>query len=299
MSKVVMDIYSAVFFVRDCQKRTEPNSDTWHTIENIILCDQIILDDDGANMLGIKDFLEENYPGVFQFENLLRGTEYEFTNKNAEEECFYYIYHDRKTESFLNRAVGYLDAAQKHNVYWSLHPSRAAHLKKALQVSPNLPPASQFVEYVDDKMSQSDAVRIIGYDVNVPPVVDQVVLLRAKEGIPLNEAIYQIREADHTKQFRKWAGQLDEALLHKTRSNVMKVQEALVEIDQVCKEWVYKHVGSGVLYKKRKISLRELPFGIGAILKVVDSGQFVINDPILIPEKPHLLFLNDLYCADN
>lgn len=298
MSKIVMDIYSALFFVENCKKGTEPNSDTWHTIENIILCDQIILDDAGANMLGIKDFLERTYPGVFQFENLLNGTEYEFTDKKVKNEESYYKHPERITKGFLDRAQGYFNAARKLGVYWSLHPSRAAHLKKALKVSPSLPPASQFVERFDDKMSQSDAGNIIGFDVNVPPVVDKVVWLGVKKGIPLDEAIWQIREADHTKKFRKWAGQLDEALLHKLRPSLMQEQKALAEIDEVCKEWVCD-IGSGVLYKKRKISLREIPFGIGAILKVIDSGEFVINDPILTPEKPHLLFLNDLYSADN
>lgn len=49
-----------------------------------------------------------------------------------------------------------------------------------------------------------------------------------------------------------------------------------------------------VRYRRRKINFTKIPL-IGKVLESIGMGEITISDPIIMPDVPHLLFINELY----
>lgn len=291
MTRILTDVFSIVC-LREAERVSALSIDlmdsgVFNLLQNIVLCDEILVDSSGPRLWNL-DLFCNRFEGVFTF------IEEDSSTINSEKNLLNLSVGDT-SDGFLERTQYYLDCARKHNVYLTLHPERERHLRSIIKEDRPQHAAQIAVDYLDREIGNTTAAEYSGIDFAVPPVAEYVVSFCKKNKVDLITGISEIRGNKHALIFRKWCSELDEALVdgRKGRSSVANAQKLLKEMDKVSTGWA-TDIERYVKYVPRELSLRKI-WGIGSLLEATGFSKIQVNDPVLTPKTPHLLFLNDLY----
>lgn len=291
MTRILTDVFSIVC-LREAERQPVPSvelidSGVFNLLQNIVLCDEILVDSSGLRLWKLDLFCN-------RFESVFTFIEEDSSTTNSEINLLK-LGIGEASDGFFERTQYYLDCARKHNVYLTLHPEREQHLRSIIKKDRPQHAAQIAVDYLDREMGNSTAAEYSGIDFAVPPVAEYVVSFCKKNKVDLITGISEIRSNKHALTFRKWCSELDETLVdgRNGRSSVANVQKLLKEVDKVSTGWAID-IERYVKYVPRELSLSKI-WGIGSLLEATGLSKIQVNDPVLNPKTPHLLFLNDLY----
>jgi hypothetical protein len=197
----------------------------------------------------------------------------------------------------LSRAHYYLELASELGVPLVVDPVRSRYFDLLFrQVKKNLKDAPEKIIARFDSAVFQPAVEedLISVNLSIPPVVEHVLRLAKKKRASLRDAILEVRESKHARDFRNWCS-VFVSHAEGGRPGAKKQSEMLKEVDEVCRMW-RDDEQEGVKYITRKLNLEHLP-RIGGVLKAFNMHETItIKDPVLRPKKKYsyFLFLNDL-----
>lgn len=285
MSEVLTDLYS-LFSFKYLYDRKSKNFDSekyakcFHLIENLVLCDKVVVEKNGLYHHGLKRVYSE-FPDAFRL----------IEDKRLYEKTPYETIH--MSNDFSQRANVYAEVAKENDIYYSPHPERERVLTGIVNRYVEMTTKS-VIEQFDQKIIESQDGVISNIDVKIPPVVEHVIYFSKAQNISISESINEIRYSKNGVAFRRYFADLDGEMKSLSPRKKLPAQQKLCkELDQLYGEWL-NDMNSEVRYRKRKIKLAKIPI-IGKILESVGMSEININDPIIFPGKPHLLFINDLY----
>lgn len=262
-------------------------------IENLVVCDKLIVDAEGIGDWGLRRFCE-GFGGAFE---LLNESPSDRNFPLAAIRSLYTVPHPDApdgTERILARTHHYAELAKSLDAYLCLHPSRIEYLYNNFGWKDKPTTAKLVISHLDQKITQSDAGKMAEIDLRTPPILESVLRFKARESVELPIAINEIRASKNAIAFRKWCSEIDNELRGCSgRSAIPIMQKLIGELDSVAEAWE-KDLNLHVHYKRRTISLKKI-WGIGSLLEAVGLSEFEINDPVILQSKQHLLFLNDLY----
>lgn len=286
MSNVLTDLYS--MFVFSCiyerkvkQNDISINSDCFPLIENLVLCDKIVLESNGVKHHGLQNVCSQFPDAITYIEDI------NLYEKNTNEET-QFVGND-----FNKRGLVYANLARKHGIYYSPHPIRDKVLSEEITKYIERTATSVIQEF-DQRFSETQSGEISNVNVKIPPIVEHVLYFSKAQNISISESINEIRNSKNARMFREHFNALDFELRNLSpRKKIAVYQPIFSEIDKLCSIWE-ADMDAEVKYRKREIKLAKIPIA-GKVLESIGIGNILINDPILFSSSPHLLFINDLY----
>ncbi len=302
MSIVLLDTYSIVTLKETLIEKTYQRDIRYlekvsSLIQNLVLCDKVLLDGERAREWDVVDVCNEFHDAFELIESeIINETdisvELSLLRLVSIEAYDSYAVSKRNYERL--RIEQYIALARKLGVYLCLHPDRAGKLRTVLG-KPNRPPSSELaIAHFDERFAATDVAQYAGVDVTLPAVVEYVMTFATANKVDLPTAVSEIRGSKNAIRFRERCRKIDEELAgFSGRASVHALQKLIREIDELTSKWE-KDLDEGVKYTRREISLRKV-WGIGAVLESMGLGIFTIKDPIISSNHADLLFLNDLY----
>ncbi len=286
MSEVLVDLYTIFEFDWFYDQKVKDSAEVvfrenFSLIENLILCDKLVVESNGVSYHRLSKicntfsdsfrFIEDNrlYDRT-SFENtVIVGTDID------------------------QRGLVYADVANENEIYYSPHPEREKLLTNTIQQYVDKTAVS-VIEQFDQKFNESRSGVVANINVQIPPIVEHVLFYAKAQNITVAESINEIRNSKNATLFRNYFSDLDAELKELSpRKKIPVYQKLFQEINHLCVIWE-QDMDSEVLYKKRNINLTRIPI-LGKLFDLAGLGEVTINDPILLANKQHLLFINDLY----
>lgn len=280
MPKVLTDTFSIITFAgmqndfpgKQCGTKFNRIN---HVIENLILCDEIILNVDGVNRNNLSTFCSK-------FSDLIRLIEVPSLAKD-----------DAEVSKNSTRALKYLNVSADLGVYYSPHPSREIYISDVVSKYTKQV-ASKIISYVDNKIFSAEIDGFAKVDIFLPPILEHVISFSVKNNMSISDSILEIRNSRNAKIFREYCSNLDDELSHSLPRKQIKIYKSLLnDLNSLCDKWK-NDLDDGVKYKKRKISLAKIPY-IGRLLEVAGIDGCIVKDPMLTKKEKYFLFLNELY----
>ena len=193
----------------------------------------------------------------------------------------------------VDRAFLYLKASNELGLYYAPHPTRDKYISQT--VYNNIESSDKkIIEYFDNRICTSEFGNFANIDLRIPPILEHVISFAKKNKKNLSDSILEIRNSKNAIAFRNYCSSLDKELLrHSPRKKIHIYQSLFKDIDQLSAKWK-DDLREGVAYKQRRINMTKI-FGLGRIFDILGIKEISIKDPIILKEKKHLLFINDLY----
>jgi hypothetical protein len=216
----------------------------------------------------------------------------------------------QNTQKTALRAHYYLELSRHLGLYYSPHPSRAAYFRELLEKKRSTGEvAESFSSVAVEAVQLMDKAQRAAHDkyslsyVNftIPPVAEYVAKLSVQKNATLVDAVFEVRESDRAKEFRKWSGERNRVIAG-GRSGLREQKSVLTKLETTCQAWA-SDLAEGVTHRKRKITWGELPW-LGSVIKTLEIDKLLglvgwetkeVKDPVLWVDQPYLVFLNDLY----
>lgn len=285
MTEILTDVFS---LIRLQQLRSNDNlsieqiQHVAHTIENLVLCDRLVVERTRADEYGIfaeLKSLHECLKGIEAPPNFHRN--YGESDQGLRD----------VTARFDARTMDYVNLSNELEVYLSLDPLRHPRLQGLASLDG--PTAHEVVQRFHRKLASGDAGTLARINVDAPPVL-QAVLRKHSSGIDLISAVLELRNSKNAERFRATCKKLDDTIKEVGKTAALKpVQDLRNELNEVSTQWEFD-LNEGVRYKKRTLYFGKI-WGLGPFLEFFGLEKISIHDPVISPGKPHLLFLNDLY----
>lgn len=306
MAIVLSDVYSVIRLASDLSDSPTlagaKLGDTYHLIENLVLCDKLLFEKTRGERWAVASSLSAFTTPIefITFSSELSTPDpgygqrpYGDTNGNINDPS------PRNSaqlaDNFLSRSSDYLCQARKLGVYLSLHPSRNSFLVDALKHTLTKKASDIVISHTENIMQDSQAYQYASVKLSVPPVVDYVFGFAKRSRVNVATAVNEIRESDHARKFRRWCAEIDVELANATgRSSISLIQRLLSETEKVVSSWRVD-LDEGVTHVSRTISLKKV-WGIGPLLEALSLDTMKIKDPFFLsPKTSSLFFLNDIY----
>lgn len=301
MSIILTDIASVLSLVKISQSNANVsdniNNDILQMVQNIILCDSIIIDKEAAKYWGVLNTCNL-YEGVF---NYVESFALSKDNDISRELSLLRRPHDNslrigsgKQKAFILGAINYLNIASKLNVYYCPHSYRDKLVNALLNYN-NIQISEKAISYFEKRLSETSAFNLAGIDLKVPAVAEYALNFAEKNKCDLPTAVNEIRNWKSAQKFRAWCKKMDEELSSSSkRSSYQTFQKMASDIDKAISKWG-SDLDDGVKYFKRQISLRKI-WGVGNILSIFGLDKIEIKDPVINSRRyENLIFLNDIY----
>ncbi len=285
MANVLTDLYS-IAELSDIYKTICKSSDltyyseNFQLIENLVLCDKIVLESNGVKRHYMGNFCSEFSDAIAYIED----------DRLYEKTAFDDI---EMIGNIDDRGGIYSKVASENDIYYSPHSSREKifldNVSKFIDRT-----AVSIIEQFDQKFNESQSGVISNINVKIPPIVEHVMYFSKAQNISIADSINEIRHSKNASLFRQYFNDLDAELRNLSpRKKIAVYQPIFRDINKLCNEWI-SDMDAEVKYRQRTISLSKIPI-IGKVLESFGVSDFSFNDPILFPDYPHLLFINDLY----
>lgn len=227
--------------------------DSFHLIENLILCENIFLDQNGVQYFGLGDLCNV-FDVALKYTNipeLYVSSEGNNTYvRNGAIDC---------GGSINERSVHYIKKAHDLGIYFSPHPAREESIFSKINTH-HIRASKLIVDTYDQKMYQSESGQLTNINITVPAAVEHALYFAKKNKLKLSQSILEIRESKNAKEFRRYCKSLDLELRDLTpRKRMLASQRLLGDLNEVIGKWA-EDLDDGVKYKKRSINLSKLPF---------------------------------------
>lgn len=289
MINVLTDIFSILCFSRIFDEKPKDYSINgydivFHLVENLILCDRIVLERNGIRCYELSPFCEF-------FRDAIAYVEYPYLYPIDQDSFDLPVYKDRN--NIEKRAILYLKLAQQNDLYFSPHPIRHKFLRDIVYERSKTM-ASEIVTYFDQKICQSESGQFANINVKIPPVVEHCLYFAKNNNLSIPHSIMEIRNSKNARKFREFCSNIDSELRElNPRKKVSVYQKIFKDVDRLCVSWK-EDLKEKVNYQQRNIALSKIPL-FGKVFEILDIKNVVVKDPIIHQSKPHFLFINDLY----
>jgi hypothetical protein len=297
MTKILTDVYS-VIRLKEQEARGELTAwptisqDTCALIQNLVICDRILLDRDISADYHVAEF-SQRFDEVFEFVDT-GGLLSDRSKLDLVKTQMGSKLGASADDPFLSAALIYVAAAQSLGVFLLLYPPRSDFLK-LLSLEPKGSAATMALQELERRIVDTGLAKYAGIDLAVPPVAEYVFNHYHQSGVDLASAINEIRNSKNARLFRRYCSAVDAELAHLSpRASLATLQRLLGDVRRAADKWL-GNFNEGVHYVTRQISLRKV-WGIGPLLEAIGAAPIQFRDPVLwSPENASLLFLNDLY----
>jgi len=285
MTEILTDVFSMIK-LRNLRSNDNLSKkqiqDIAHTLENLVLCDRLLVERTRADEYGI-------FAEFKSLRECLKGIEApsDFHRNYGES---YQSLRD-VTSRFHARTIDYVNLSTELEVYLCLDPSRHPGLQELASLDG--PTAHEVVQRFHRKLASGDAGTLARIKVDAPPVL-QAVLQKHSSGTDLISAVLELRNSKNAERFRAACKKLDDTIKKIGPEAALKpAQDLRNELNEVSTQWEFD-LDEGVRYVKRTLNFGKI-WGLGPFLEFFGLEKFSIRDPVISSRKPHLLFLNDLY----
>lgn len=286
MTEVLVDLYS-IFSLNNCahsianSKNPAIYKNCFPIIENLIICEKVILDKHGVMHHDLLDICLDLSQAI-----RLISDERLYSNRTTESNT-------GPSSEISERVKNYLDAARDNELYYSPHPIRGRILKD--KITPSFESTGKYaIKRIDKAIMSSLDHEFNDVSAKIPPLVEHVLCYSEKNNISLLSSIIDIRESKNATIFRSYFGKLDDEIKTLSpRKKVNSLQKLTTEIERLEKKWT-RDIDLDVNYKERTINLSKIPV-IGHLFEILGIKDLDIKDPILHQEKSQFLLINDIY----
>ncbi len=276
-----MFVFSCVYERKVKQNDISVYSDCFPLIENLVLCDKVVLESNGVEHHGLQNVCSQFSDAITYVED--RNLYEKNINENTQ----------LVGDDIIKRGLVYANLAREHDIYYSPHPIRDQVLSQEITKYIERTAASVIEEF-DQRFNETQSGIISNINIKIPPIVEHVLYFSKAQNISISESINEIRNSKNAMMFREHFNALDFELRNLSpRKKIAVYQPIFREIDKLCSAWE-ADMDAEVKYRKREIKLAKIPI-VGKVLDSIGIGNISINDPILFSSSPHLLFINDLY----
>lgn len=286
MSEVLIDLYTVFSFEKifDSKVRNidfQSYNKSFSLIENLVLCDKLVLEENGVAYHRLRKVCGE-FADSFRY--IQNKRLYDKTNFDNTEMV---------GGDIDKRGLVYADVAKENDIYYSPHPDRERTLSEKL-IKYVDHTASSVIEQFDQKFNESKSGVISNVNVKIPPVVEHVLYFAKAQNISISDSVNEIRASQNATRFRQYFNDIDNELRNLSpRKKIPVYQKLFSEIDALCNIWV-EDMDMEVRFRRRKINFTKIPL-VGKILESIGVSEITVSDPIIKPDAPHFLFINELY----
>ena len=226
MAKVLTDLFSLYAF-QDIYENTfeekyiEYYKKNFSLIENLILCEKVIVEKNGVNHFNFETMCN-SFPEAFSY----------ITDNRLYNEMG--VSDKLKTDNHIERrALVYSEVARQNDIYFSPHPFREKALSEKIETYINST-ASNIIEHVDQRIQKSQSGELANIQIKIPPIIEHALYFSKSQGISIFESINEIRNSKNAQLFRTYINNFDEELKDLSpRKKIMVYQPLFRDIDRL------------------------------------------------------------------